>query len=67
MPLCVWELRYPGQNHFTAYAARALEAGYGYNDTAILPSSDFSGIYPIMRYFGKPAVGTDLRPTSHMS
>ena len=32
--------------------ARALEAGYDFSDTAILPSGNFSGIYPIMRYFG---------------
>jgi secreted PhoX family phosphatase len=32
--------------------ARALEAGYGFNDTAILPSGTFSGIYSTMRYFG---------------
>ena len=50
-----------------ATAARALEAGYGFNDTAILPSGTFSGIYSTMRYFGEPPLSADLICTPYVS
>jgi hypothetical protein len=61
-------VREPSMCNFyrTACAARALEAGYGFNDTAILPSGTFSGIYSTMRYFGEPLFSADLICTSYV-